>query len=65
MQEEKKELNEEMNNIKGTQQKSGQIMDLLKEEFKNMDERFHKDIQKKIEKKDLNNAKNQLRRRVT
>ena len=64
MKEEKKEVVAEMTDIKGTQQKSGQIVTLLKEELKSIDERLKKDIDKKIERKDLNSTKNQLRKQV-
>jgi hypothetical protein len=64
MQEERKEVSAEMSNIKGSQKHSAQLVDVLKEELKRMDERFKEDIEKKIEKKDLYTAKTQLRRRV-
>ena len=64
MREEKREVNEEMSNIKGSQEKHSQLVDLLKEELKTIDEKLQHDMEKKIERKDLADAKNQLRRRV-
>jgi len=64
IQQEKKEVDEEMNSIKGSQKRSSQLVDLLKDELKNMDERFQRGIENKIEKKDLTETKNQLRRKV-
>ena len=39
-------------------------MTSLQEELKLIDERLQKDIEKKIERKDLTDTKNQLRRQV-
>ena len=64
IQEEKQEVNAEMDDIKGSQRKNFQLVDLLKEELKNLDERLQKDIERKIERKDLNDTKSQLRRKV-
>ena len=40
MQEEKKEVSEEMNSLKGNQKRNIQLVEVLKEELKQMDERF-------------------------
>ena len=64
LEQEKKEVGEEMNNIKGSQEKNLKLVDSLKEELENMDERLKKNIERKIERKDLNDAKIQLRRKV-
>ncbi len=62
--EEKKEVTAEMDTLKGSQRHHDQLQVQLREELKLMDERFRQDIQRKIEKKELFNTKNQLRRRV-
>lgn len=62
--EEKKGVNQEMTTIKVSQKLNTQIVEVLKDEIKAMDEKLHKGIENKIEKRDLLLAKNQLRRRV-
>ena len=62
--EERKEVSEEMSNIKGSQSKNGQLVDMLQEELKQMDRKLKKDIEKKIEKRDLDVTKMQIRRKV-
>jgi hypothetical protein len=60
----KKDVTAEMDNLKGSQLSNAQVVDKLKEQLKIMDEKFEKDIEGKIEKKDLTNCKNQLRRQL-
>ena len=64
MNEEKREVDAKMSLIKGSQQKNGQVVTSLQEELKLIDERLQKNIEKKIERKDLNDTKIQLRRQV-
>ena len=64
MQEEKKEVSAVVDGLKGSQQRHTQLVEGLKQNLKELDERFKSDIDRKIEKKDLNTAKNQLRRKV-
>ena len=60
-----KEVSEKMDNIKGSQLSSEKAAESLKEEIMKMDERFKKDIENKIEKKDLNTTKAKLEKRLT
>ncbi len=64
MQEQKKEVSEEMNTLKGSQRRNVQLVEMLKDELTQMDGRFKQGIEKKLERKDLYLAKNQLRRKV-
>ena len=60
----KRIVDKEMNTIKGSQAKNGKLVDMLQQELTKIDEKFKKDIDKKIEKKDLDVTKNQLRQKV-
>lgn len=64
LKDEKKDISAEMNKIKGSQRQHRDLVDGLQEELKKLNERFTQDIGKKIEKRDLYIAKNQLRKQV-
>lgn len=64
MQEKTKGVAETMDDLKGSEKRNELLVNMLKEELKIMDERFKQDIEKKIEKSDLNVTKSQLQRKV-
>lgn len=64
MQEEKKEVVAAVDNLKGSNMRHAQLVDTLRQNLQNLDERFTSDIERKVEIKELNNTKNQLRRKV-
>ena len=65
MHEETKGVVATVDTLKGSERKNERLMNLLRDELKIMDEKFSKNINKKIEKSDLFQAKNQLQRKVT
>ncbi len=64
MQEEKREVSAAMDGIKGSQQRHVQLVETLKSNLKELNDRFTNDIDRKIERKDFNITKNQLRRKL-
>jgi len=61
---ERKEVESAFDTIKGKQKQYGDVVDVLKEELIKLNEKFKQDIDKKISRKDLSIAKNQIRRKV-
>ena len=64
MNDQQKKIGEDISTIKGSQIRNGQLVDILQDELKMLDTRLHKDMEHKIEKKDLTNTKKQIRRKV-
>jgi len=64
VQSEKKPVLAAVDDIKGSQMKNAQLVESIKEEIKEMDERIMRNIKQKIEKKDLYTAKIQLQRKA-
>ncbi len=64
LRDEKKEVEAAVDNMKGRQREYAEIVDSLRLELQKMDERFKQDIKKRVERKDLCEAKNHFRRKV-
>lgn len=58
------EINSTVDNMKEKHTRDEQLIESLRQNIKEMNERFKSDIGSKVEFKDLRQAKNQLRRRV-
>ena len=64
MKKQKVEINETVDGLRETRMRDIQLIETLKQNLKDMNNRFSSDIDKMVEAKDLKVAKNQLRRRV-